>query len=570
MGLLSGGIKQAASSNSELSGYKLAKTPLLNKGHSFTSKERDELGLRGLYPAGEPMSLETKVAIAMDQLALKTSPIEKYIFLHTLQDSDETLFYATLIKHTSTIMPFVYTPTVGEACQKWGTIYRHQPRGIYLSLNDKGKVRKILDNHPSKDIKAIVFTDGERILGLGDLGVNGMGIPIGKLALYTACAGINPAQCLPVHIDVGTNTKAYHTDPTYMGLRRERERGLPFDDLIKEFFDACQDAYGKNVLLQFEDFGNSNAFRLLETYKNKACCFNDDIQGTASVVLAGLISSLGLAGKKSIADHTFLFNGAGEAGVGIAQQVAVAIQKATGCSAEAARKQIWLCDSQGLITNKRPDLSQMPHHKLPFAHDVPAAFEEATKGAGGDNLLAAVRAVKPTGIIGVSAQGGSFTEAICKEMAKINEHPVIFALSNPTSKAECTATQAYTWTDGKCVYASGSPFDQVTLADGRKFTPGQGNNAYIFPGVGLGAIASGATSLTDDDMIVAAFTLSKLVSKERLDTGCAYPPLSEIREVSAKIAAAVAANVYDNNRGDGRRPQDLLAHCKSLMYVPQY
>ena len=285
--------------------------------------------------------------MSMEQLHKKTSPLEKYIYLHTIQDSDETLFYAMLVAHTAEIMPYVYTPTVGQACQEWSAITRHTPRGLYLSINDKGQIRKILDNWPESDINTIVVTDGERILGLGDLGANGMGIPVGKLALYTACAGIEPAKCLPVHIDVGCNREELRNDKRYMGLRRERERGPAYDELIAEFFDACADKYGRQVLIQFEDFGNSNAFRLLEQHQNKACCFNDDIQGTASVVVAGVISSLSLCQKQKISEHTFLFYGAGEAGVGIANMLAYAIHKETGCSLEQAQKQIWLVDSQG-------------------------------------------------------------------------------------------------------------------------------------------------------------------------------------------------------------------------------
>ena len=293
------------------------------------------------------MTLETKIDMSMEQLHKKTSPLEKYIYLHTIQDSDETLFYAMLVAHTAEIMPYVYTPTVGQACQEWSAITRHTPRGLYLSINDKGQIRKILDNWPESDINTIVVTDGERILGLGDLGANGMGIPVGKLALYTACAGIEPAKCLPVHIDVGCNREELRNDKRYMGLRRERERGPAYDELIAEFFDACADKYGRQVLIQFEDFGNSNAFRLLDQHKDKACCFNDDIQGTASVVVAGVISSLPLVQKSKISEHKFLFYGAGEAGVGIANMLAYAIHKETGCTLEQAQKQIYLVDSQG-------------------------------------------------------------------------------------------------------------------------------------------------------------------------------------------------------------------------------
>lgn len=517
-------------------------------------------------PAGEPMSLETKVAIAMDELRKKTQPLDKYVFLHTIQDSDETLFYAILTKHTAEAMPYVYTPTVGAACQEWGKIYRQVPRGLYLSINDAGNIKQILKNYIHQDIKVIVVTDGERILGLGDLGVNGMGIPIGKLALYTACAGINPSQCLPVHIDVGCNRAELRNSAQYLGLRRERERGPAYDQLVDEFFDACQSVYGRNVLIQFEDFGNLNAFKLLEKHQSTASCFNDDIQGTASVVLAGILSSLGLAKKTRISDHTFLFHGAGEAGVGIANLISSAIMLEKRCSEEESRKNIWLVDSQGLICKSRPD--ELAHHKQPFAHPLPSAC--TSKGV--DNLLDAIKLIKPTALIGVSAQGGAFTKEMCQEMGKNNEAPLIFALSNPTSKAECTPTQAYEWTNGKCVYASGSPFDPVTLSDGRKFVPGQGNNAYIFPGVGLGALACGALTITDNDFYVAAAALAEQVSVDRLNQGCAYPPLSEIRNVSIKIANAVAKNIFNDKRASVNPDNngDYLAICKQIMYEPHY
>jgi len=537
------------------SGYQLAKTPLANKGTGFSAEERSRLHLRGLYPAGDPQTLDAKVRCVMEQLALKTSPIEKYIFLHTLMDSDETLYYAVLIQHTAKVMPFVYTPTVGEACQKWSTIYRHQPRGVYISSKDLGHVREIFANHPVKNVRVICMTDGERILGLGDLGSNGMGIPIGKLALYTACAGIPPSECLPIQIDVGTTTKSIREDPNYLGLRQDRDRSPAYDQLIAEVFEAAQETYGENVLIQFEDFGNSNAFRLLEHYQPRACTFNDDIQGTASVVLAGVLSSLPLAGKNDISEHTFLFHGAGEAGVGIANMVAMAIAKVKKCSIAQAQAQIWLVDSKGLITNARGDLEEMKktaEHKIPYTHAPPTGFSVSTNDD--TPLLSAIKAVKPTALIGVSAQAGAFDAQVLKWMADLNKNPLVFALSNPTSKAECTAQQAYEGTEGRCIFASGSPFDPVTLKDGRHFIPGQGNNAFIFPGVGLGALASAAKTLDDEDFYVAAECLAKLVSPESLATGCAYPPLSEIREVSARIAAAVAGNIFKTGRSSLKKP----------------
>jgi len=498
----------------------------------------------------------------MQQLRKKNSPIEKYIFLHTIQDADETLYYACLIRHTVEVMPFVYTPTVGQACQEWSTITRHLPRGVYIGLNDAGRVREILDNYPNKNIKVICMTDGERILGLGDQGSNGMGIPVGKLSLYVACAGINPSQVLPVLIDVGCNRPEYLKDPAYVGLRRERERGPAYDELIAEFFSAAQEAYGKDVLIQFEDFGNSNAFRLLETYRTKSCSFNDDIQGTASVVLAGFISALGLSGRSKLGDHTYLFFGAGEAGVGIADLLSSAIARESGIPLAEARKRVWLVDSKGLVTSTRSDAASQAHHKVPYAH---AVTTEAS------DLITAVKTVRPTALVGVSAQPAAFTQEVVEEMASYNESPIIFALSNPTSKAECTAEQAYTWTKGKAIFASGSPFGDVTLPDGSVKIPGQGNNAYIFPAVGLAAVVTGAKEITDYDFEIAAVTLSKMVSPERLAQGCLYPSLKDIREVSATVAAAVAEAIYSDGRASKLpKPGDLLNHCKSVMYVPSY
>lgn len=549
------------------SGYYRSKLPSTNKAHGFTHEERLNTGMRGLYPGGVPFTLEQKVENAMEQLAKKPTDLDKYVFLHTIQDSDETLFYAILTTHTQKVMPFVYTPTVGEACQKWGEIYRHTPRGLYISMNDAGNIDSILDNHPHQDVKVIVVTDGERILGLGDLGVNGMGIPIGKLALYTACAGIHPEQTLPVHLDVGTNTDDLLKSPYYMGLRQKRDRTQAYDDLVKEFFAACQKKYGRNVLIQFEDFGNTNAFRLLEDHQKTATTFNDDIQGTASVVLAGIISSLGMTKKAKVADHRFVFLGAGEAGVGIADLIAIAVQHETGCTLEEARANIWLVDSKGLVSNARSD--KLADHKLHYAHTPPTSHADQCSG---NALMDAIKSIQPTGIIGVSAQGQTFTKEICEEMARLNENPLIFALSNPTSKAECTAAQAYEWTNGAAVFASGSPFDPVTLEDGRRFVPGQGNNAYIFPGVGLGAVACDSTSILDDDMYVAASALAAQVTPEDLASGCAYPPLSDIRNVSLHIAAAVAENMVKSGRAlskpkDGESYVDM---CRRFVYTPKY
>lgn len=527
----------------------------------------------GLYPASCPKTMEDKVEFLMNRVRQKASNLEKYILLHTIQDADEELYFAAIMKYPKEIFPLIYTPTVGEACQRWGDIYRSTPRGLYLSLKDKGNIRSILEAQKDKykDIECIVVTDGERILGLGDLGVNGMGIPIGKLAIYTACGGIPPTKCLPVHLDVGTNSELNLNNEFYLGLQHERIRGQEYDDFVDEFMQAIKDAYG-NLLLQFEDFGNLNAFRLLETYRDNMMTFNDDIQGTACVVLSGLMSSKRITGR-SLSENTYLFLGAGEAGVGIAELIVRAMMKEKPDVSEATlRQRVWLIDSKGLITKDRVDAGEkMAHHKLPFAH--PASLLKSAEGA--DGMLASVNRVRPTALLGVSAQGGAFTKEVCERMMTISKednkkNPIIFALSNPTHKAEVTAKNAYTWTNGECVYASGSPFDTVTLGD-KTFSPGQGNNAYIFPGIGLGCIATGAKKIIEDDFIVAAETLANLVSQSQIDVGCCYPPLDDIRPVSASIASAVAKFVIDTGRATKNLPNDIKsldAVMKERMWTP--
>ena len=361
----------------------------------------------------------------------------------------------------ATLVPKTLAYSVGEACLNFSNIYRGTPRGLYISLKDKGSIRQVLDNWKTSDVTTIVMTDGERILGLGDQGVDGMGIPIGKLSLYTAMGGIDPAKTLPVHIDVGTNNEEKLKNPYYLGLKQKRVRGQEYDDLIAEFFHAAQDRFGEDVLIQFEDFGNINAFRLLRNWQGKACTFNDDIQGTAAVVLAGLYATERVTGTK-LKDQIFLFSGAGEAGVGIAELIALAISKEGGISLHEARKNIFMVDSRGLITKSRP--GELQEHKRPFAQDIENC----------SNLLEAVETLKPSCLIGVSAIPNTFNEEIVERMAELNERPIIFALSNPTSKAECTAKQAYEWTDGRAIFCSGSPFPPVDLPDGRRFVPGQG------------------------------------------------------------------------------------------------
>jgi malate dehydrogenase (oxaloacetate-decarboxylating)(NADP+) len=426
----------------------------------------------------------------LENIRKKSSDIERYIFMIGLQDRNETLFYSTVLENLEEMMPIIYTPTVGLACQEYGHIFR-RPRGIFVSIRDAGRVRKILENWPTKNVEVIVVTDGERILGLGDLGADGMGIPVGKVALYTACAGIHPSACLPVTVDVGTDNEDLLKDPLYIGIQERRIRGAAYDDLIDEFLTAVQEVF-PHALVQFEGFGDQNAFRLLNKYRDKVRVFNDDIQGTAAVTLAGLYSASRLA-NRSLLDQCLIFVGAGQAEIGIADLVVDAMVREGSTEADA-RARCWFFDAKGLVVSSRTDLIE--HERL-YAHDhEPMA-----------DLLSAVNALQPTVLIGASGSPGAFTVHVLHRMAEINERPIIFALSNPTAEAECTATQAYHVTDGRAVFAGGSPFDDVVM-QGRRFVPGQGNNAYIFPGVGLGMATSQGRSVPSETFLIAAQTLA--------------------------------------------------------------
>lgn len=532
-------------------GTELLHDPILNKGTAFTEAERDALGLRGLLPP-RVLSEELQITRILESVHSKTSPLEKFIYMAGLQDRNATLFYRLLIDNLDELMPIVYTPTVGQACQEYGHILR-RPRGLFISLKDKGNIAAVLRNWPYEDVRVIVVTDGERILGLGDLGVYGMGIPVGKLSLYTACAGVHPTACLPITIDVGTDNETLLKDPLYFGLLQHRERGEAYDELLEEFVEAVREVF-PHALLQFEDFANVNAFRLLAKYRDEICTFDDDIQGTASVTLSGLYSALQLTGGK-LTDQKLLFLGAGEAGIGIADLV-VSAMMAEGLSQEEARQRCWFMDSKGLVVKSRNNLAE---HKLPYAHDHAFITE----------LLEAVETLHPTAIIGVSGQPKTFTQPVVETMARFNERPIVFALSNPTSKAECSAEEAYGWTEGRAIFASGSPFDPVTL-NGNTYVPGQANNSYIFPGVGLGVIIAEATRVTDEMFFAAAKTLASEVADTDLQQGRVYPPLSRIRDVSASIAYAVAEVAYRDGLALNARPSDLLGYIKSQMYQPVY
>ncbi len=532
-------------------GVKILHDPIRNKGTAFTEAERDALKLRGLLPPRVHSMAEQELRV-LGNIRAKPTDLERYLYLIALQDRNENLYYRVIMNHIEEMMPIIYTPTVGKACQEFQHIYR-KPRGFYVSLQDKGRVKELLQNWPHKNARIIVVTDGERILGLGDLGADGMGIPIGKLALYTACAGIHPTQCLPVMLDVGTNNEKLLNDPLYNGLERRRARGEEYDELFAEFVEAAKEVF-PGVLIQIEDFGNTNAFRLLEQYRSNTCLFDDDIQGTGAVAVAGVIAAMRITGGK-LTEQKLLFLGAGEAGIGIAD-VFVAALKEEGIPEEEARKHCWFVDSKGLLVAGRDNIAA---HKEPYAHDheyIP-------------DLLGAVNALKPTAILGLSGQPSTFTQDVVESMAKINARPIIFALSNPTSQAECTAEQAYTWSDGRAVFASGSPFDPVKLGN-QVFVSGQGNNAYIFPGVGLGVIVSQSRVVTDEMFLAAAHSLANQVTDADLERGRVYPALSLIRQVSALIARDVAKMVYENGYTDREEPDDILADIHENMYQPVY
>ncbi|MGC8720695.1 MAG: NAD-dependent malic enzyme, partial [Thermodesulforhabdaceae bacterium] len=450
-------------------GIDILRNPDLNKSTAFTEQERDALGLRGLLPP-RVHTIQEQMQRVLENLRRKPNNLEKYIFMISLQDRNKTLFYRVLLENIEELMPIVYTPTVGEACLQYGHIFR-RPRGIFVTPQDRGRIVSLLRNWPHKCIRIIVVTDGERILGLGDLGADGMGIPVGKLALYTACAGIHHSLSLPITIDVGTDNEVLLNDPLYIGIRQKRLRGPEYDELIEEFIMAVNHVF-PGALIQFEDFGNRNAFRLLKRYRDRVCCFNDDIQGTASVTLAGLYSAMRITGGR-LRDQKILFLGAGEAGIGTGELI-VSAMVSEGLSVEEARERCWYVDSRGLVVAARDDLTE---HKKEFAHDHPFL----------PDLISAVKAIKPTILIGVSGKPRMFTPEVLSEMARINERPVIFSLSNPTSNTECTAEEAYRYTGGRAIFASGSPFDPVEV-DGKVFYPAQGNNVYIFPGVGLGVM----------------------------------------------------------------------------------
>lgn len=538
-----------------LRGVELLNNRVYNKSTAFTKEEREALGLRGLLPA-RVSTLETQLARTYGNICRMPSAIDKYIFLQLLEDRNQTLFYALLLEHLEELMPIVYTPTVGQACTEYGALFR-RPKGLYVSLEDRGRVSECLANWWTNDVRAVVVTDGARILGLGDLGCNGMPIPVGKLMLFAACGGVVPATCMPALLDVGTNNEKLLNDPLYPGLPIRRVKGTDYLTLVDEFITEVTARY-PHVLVQFEDFGNDSAFHILERYREKICCFNDDIQGTAAVTLAGILSAVRLKSEK-VQDQTILFMGAGEAARGIADLVVAAMVREGGISQEEAIRRCFLFDSKGLVVRERAE--GMQEHKLKYAHEGVPFIGDWAK---------CIQHLRPSAIIGVSGHGESFTEESVRLMASLNEWPIIFPLSNPTSHAECTAQQAFDWTNGRVLFASGSPFDHIKVRDGNRFCPSQANNVYVFPGVSQGVVLSRSKHVTDEMFLAAADTIVECVTPMELAEGRLFPSVSRIREISELIAARVVDIAVERGIAQISRPDDTRALVRSNMYSPHY
>ncbi|MBN2492904.1 MAG: NAD-dependent malic enzyme [Planctomycetes bacterium] len=536
-------------------GHRLLSSPLLNKGTAFTLAEREELGLMGLLPP-HPRSIELQVEHIMADNRSRPDDLERYIHLMALLDRNETLFYRSVLDNVEELLPIVYTPTVGHACQRFNRIFR-RGRGLYISDVELGRVDRVLENWPVEEVDLIVVTDGERILGLGDLGANGMGITIGKLALYIVGAGVSPWKVLPVCLDVGTNNQQLLEDPMYLGLTKARERGERYDALVEEFMMAVKKRW-PDCLVQFEDFANLNSFRLLDRYRERVLCFNDDIQGTGSVVYAGIVASERLTGT-SVRDHRVVMVGGGSAGIGISRQIVAGMVEA-GLDEKTARERIWMLDSKGLITTSRPQLRRT--EKLEFAR-TDESIPMFTP------LLEVIRAIKPTILIGGSGQPGLFSEEVIRAAAEGVERPLVFALSNPTSKSECRPKDVYSWTDGRALCAVGSPFPSFEY-EGRSIVPGQGNNFYIFPGAGIGALAARARWLPDTVFLAAAEALAALVPDEAFARGTLYPSLREIRRVSREVALATGRAVMKEGLSPLESDAELVRRLDAMIWEPEY
>jgi malate dehydrogenase (oxaloacetate-decarboxylating)(NADP+) len=526
--------------------------PELNKSTAFTEAEKEALGLVGLIPDVTETE-DVQLSRVLMQLGHKTTDLDRYIYLVNLLDHDETLFYRTVMSDPARFLPIVYDPTIGEACLKFGHIYR-RPCGMYLSITRRGKVKDVLKNWPQKDVRFICVTDGGRILGLGDLGANGAGIPIGKLQLYTACAGVPPQYLLPMYLDAGTNNEQYLHDPLYLGMRKTRPPTKELFSFVDEFMDAVQEVFPK-CCVHFEDWTGKDAVHLLQRYRDKYCVYNDDVQGTAGITLAGMINATKLKGTK-LKDEKYLFLGAGSAGIGLANLLCSALVQ-QGMTLKEAQARVYMFDVNGLLESTRTDLFDF---QQPYAH----------KHAPTRDFVAAIESIKPTTIIGVSTIGGAFNQKVVEAMSRINERPVILALSNPTDHAECTAEQAYTWSKGKAIYAAGVQFSPVKY-NGQTFLPGQANNFYIFPAVGMAIYATQARRVTDEMFIEAGQAVADQVPADLLQQGMLYPLQSNILEAEIQTAARVAKLVFDSDLAQVERPSgDMVAFIRKHVYKPEY
>jgi malate dehydrogenase (oxaloacetate-decarboxylating)(NADP+) len=532
-------------------GIELLQDPSLNKSTAFTENEKQALGLVGLLPDVTETE-ELQLQRVMMQLGNKNTDLDRYIYLINLLDHNETLFYRTVMSDPARFLPIVYDPTIGEACLKFGHIYR-QTRGMYLSITRRGKVKEILKNWPQKDVRFICVTDGGRILGLGDIGANGAGIPIGKLQLYTACAGVPPQYLLPMYLDAGTNNEQYLHDPLYLGMRKTRPSTEELYSFVDEFVEAVQEVFPK-CCIHFEDWTGTDAVHLLQRYRDKYCVYNDDVQGTAGITLAGMINATKLKGTK-LKDEKYLFLGAGSAGIGLANLLCSALV-AQGMTLKEAQSRVYMFDINGLLEATRKDLVDF---QKPYAH----------QHAPTRDFVAAIESIKPTTIIGVSTIGGAFTQKVIESMSRINERPVILALSNPTEHAECTPEQAYTWSKGKAIYAAGVQFEPVHY-NGQTFLPGQANNFYIFPAVGMAIFATQARRVTDEMFIEAGQAVADQVPSELLNQGLLYPLQSNILEIEIQTAARVAKLVFDSGLARVPRPADMVAFIREHVYKPEY